>query len=85
VRPRGSGSVVIFPSASLKGPKIREVGIPGALDTAAIVLSVPVDIDLETGLGGFGRSFNTLFEEEWDRRCGKARWGFGLCCVQPGT
>jgi hypothetical protein len=67
----------MFPSASLKGLKIRGVGIPGALDTAVIVFRVPVDIDFDTGLGGFGRSFNTLFEEEWDRRCGKGRWGLG--------
>jgi len=41
---------------------------------------------LDTGFGDFGMLLATLFEEEWDRSCGKDRWAEGwLCCVQPAT
>ena len=64
---------------------MRCVGSPGALDTAAIVCRLPVDMALDTGFCEFGMLLATLFEE-WDRSRGKDRWAVGwLCCVQPVT
>lgn len=76
-RLRGSGKVLITPSSPLKGLSIRGVGMPGAFDTAAIVGSAAVDTDFDTGRGAVGTVVAMLFDEECDRRRGKARWAAG--------
>lgn len=69
--------MLMFPSSSLNGLRIRE-GNPGALGTAAIVCRADALIDFETGRGGFGAILvDELVVEEYDRRCCKDRWEVG--------
>lgn len=65
--------MLIFPSSSLYGLRTLGAGIPGAVDTVAIVLSAPVDTDFETGLADCVMVFVDC-EEEVDRRCWRDWW-----------